>query len=128
VVNPTQNILAEVASIPRVDNEPVFREPWEAEAFAMVLTLHQAGLFSWSDWADELSGAIQRAQANGDADLGNTYYQHWLDALETIVVKQGLAEPAALQNLSTAWRAAAARTPHGEPIELYPSDLQAALK
>jgi len=33
---------------------PAFREPWEARAFAMVIKLHEAGLFTWPEWAETL--------------------------------------------------------------------------
>jgi nitrile hydratase accessory protein len=64
---------------------PVFNEPWEARAFAMTLALHERGLFTWPQWAAALSGQITLARATGDADLGDTYYQHWLRALESLV-------------------------------------------
>ena len=28
----------------------------------------------------------------GDADLGDTYYRHWLDALEQLTIAKGLAD------------------------------------
>jgi nitrile hydratase accessory protein len=71
--------------MPQDADSPVFNEPWEARAFAMVLALHQRGLFTWPQWAAALSREITRAQAAGDADLGDTYYQHWLRALESLV-------------------------------------------
>src|SRR5882762_3159382 len=64
---------------------PVFNEPWEARAFAMTVALHERGLFTWPQWADALSRQIALAQTAGDADLGDTYYQHWLRALESLV-------------------------------------------
>jgi len=114
----TRTALNNVPSIPRCDNAPVFNEPWEAEAFAITLALHRAGVFTWQQWADTLSAAIKRAQDRGDPDLGDTYYRHWLDALETIVVAQGVAERSTLSNLAAAWQSAAEATPHGAPIEL----------
>jgi nitrile hydratase accessory protein len=71
--------------LPRDADSPVFNEPWEARAFAMVLALHQRGLFTWPQWAAALSRQITQAQAAGDADLGDTYYRHWLRALESLV-------------------------------------------
>src|SRR5262249_894852 len=71
-----------VPSIPRDDDGPVFRAPWEAQAFAMALALHERGLFSWPEWAAMLAAEIKRAQAAGDPDTGETYYLHWLAALE----------------------------------------------
>lgn len=70
---------------------PVFREPWEAQAFALVVSLHEAGLFSWNEWAATLSARIVTAQLGGDPDLGTTYYHHWLAALEDITRAKGLA-------------------------------------
>jgi nitrile hydratase accessory protein len=66
-------------------DSPVFNEPWEARAFAMVLALHQRGMFTWPQWAAALSRQITLAHAAGDADLGDTYYRHWLLALESLV-------------------------------------------
>jgi nitrile hydratase accessory protein len=77
--------LAALPGMPLDDNSPVFNEPWEARAFAMVLALHEQGMFTWPQWAAALSLQISKAQAAGDSDLGRTYYQHWLLALESLV-------------------------------------------
>ena len=114
----------EVASIPRDADGPVFREPWEAQAFAMTLALHERGLFSWKEWADALAAEIKRAQAAGDPDTGETYYTHWLNALETIVADKGIATHDALHRYRDAWDHACDRTPHGQPIELMASDFR----
>ena len=111
-----------VPSIPRDDDGPVFREPWEAQAFAMALTLHDRGLFTWNEWAATLADEIKRAQANGDPDTGETYYRHWLATLERLVAEKGVASPATLRRYHNAWDHAADRTPHGSPIELRPED------
>jgi nitrile hydratase accessory protein len=103
----------------------VFAEPWQAQAFAMAVALHQRGLFSWPEWADALSRQITAAQAAGDADLGDTYYQHWLTALESLVAAKGASSPAELARCRNAWDHAAERTPHGQPIELRPEDFSA---
>ena len=111
-----------VPSIPRDADGPVFREPWEAQAFAMTLTLHERGLFTWPEWAATLGAEIKRAQAAGDPDTGETYYRHWLNALERIVAAKGLADTAMLARYRHAWHHAADRTPHGMPIELRAAD------
>jgi nitrile hydratase accessory protein len=111
-----------VPGIPRDDDGPVFREPWEAQAFAMALTLHERGLFTWNEWAATLADEIRRAQANGDPDTGETYYRHWLATLERLVAEKGVASPAVLRRYHDAWDHAADRTPHGSPIELRPED------
>lgn len=97
---------------------PVFRAPWEAQAFAMAVSLHQKGLFTWTEWAAVLTAEIKAAQAAGDPDTGATYYHHWLRALERLAVEKGAATPAALQDKAAAWDRAARATPHGQPISL----------
>jgi nitrile hydratase accessory protein len=111
-----------VPSIPRDIEGPVFREPWEAQAFAMALALHERRLFTWPEWAATLAEEIKRAQAAGDPDTGETYYLHWLNALERIVAAKGIATRDMLHRYRDAWDHAADRTPHGKPIELKPED------
>ena len=82
-----------VPGIPHDDDGPVFREPWEAQAFAMALALHARGLFTWQEWAAALAAEIRRAQAAGDADTGETYYRHWLATLERLIADKGVATP-----------------------------------
>ena len=77
--------LRDLPGIPLDNDSPVFNEPWEARAFAMTLALHERGVFTWPQWAEALARQIDRARAAGDADLGDTYYQHWLRALESLV-------------------------------------------
>ena len=94
--------------------EPVFGEPWEAQAFALAVALHERGVFTWSEWSAALAAEI--------AGGGATYYQHWLAALEKLVVAKGIADPAALARHHRAWERAAHRTPHGSPIRLERED------
>lgn len=112
----------EVASIPRDAEGPVFREPWEAQAFAMALALHERGVFTWPEWAAALGEEIKRAQAAGDPDTGETYYLHWLAALEKLVAEKGVASMDTLNRYRDAWDHACDRTPHGKPIELREDD------
>ena len=113
---------ADLIGRPRDEGMPVFREPWEAQAFAITLVLHQRGLFSWSEWAAALAAQIRKAQAAGDADLGDTYYRHWLLALEALVAAKGASSPEELSTYRSAWAHAANRTPHGQPIDLERTD------
>jgi nitrile hydratase accessory protein len=110
--------------LPRDDDGPVFREPWEAQAFAMALSLHERGLFTWTEWAAALADEIKIAQANGDPDLGTTYYRHWLATLEKMIATKGVATRETLHRYRDAWDHAADRTPHGKPIELRPEDFR----
>ena len=52
---------------PHDDEGPVFKEPWEAQAFALTLKLHEAGHFTWVEWAETLGAEIRAARARGDA-------------------------------------------------------------
>jgi nitrile hydratase accessory protein len=114
--------VTEVAGLPRDDEgSPVFKEPWQAQAFAMAVKLHEAGVFSWCEWSDRLAQEIQRAQAAGDPDLGDTYYEHWLAALEQLVAEKRLIGAAELALRKDAWADAARTAPHGKPIELRQS-------
>lgn len=117
----------DLPGLPQNDDGPRFNEPWQAQAFAMTLALHEQGAFTWTEWAAALTDAIHRAQAGGDPDLGNTYYQHWLDALETLLQAKGLARADTLHALEHAWEDAAKRTPHGQTIVLRPEEQALAL-
>jgi nitrile hydratase accessory protein len=118
----TQRATQSIVSIPRNSEGPVFREPWEAQAFALAVTLNERDLFTWPEWAAMLGEEIKKAQASGDPDTGETYYHHWLATLERIVAAKGLADAGLLACTRDAWERACARTPHGEPIELRASD------
>ena len=117
--------VAELPSLPRDEDGPVFREPWEAQAFALTLTLQEQGYFTWAEWAERLSAEITAAQAAGDPDRGDTYYRHWLKALEGIVALKDIVSPDELARRKAAWDQAAHDTPHGQPI-ILPDDTKAA--
>jgi nitrile hydratase accessory protein len=108
--------------MPRDADGPVFSAPWEAQAFAMTLALHERGLFTWPEWAEALAAQIAEAQAAGDPDTGQTYYLHWLAALEKLVASKGASSGDELARYRHAWEHAAGRTPHGQPIELRGED------
>jgi nitrile hydratase accessory protein len=108
-----------VAPVPRdADGGPVFEAPWQAQAFAMTLALHERGLFTWTEWTSTLAAEIKRAQAAGDPDDGSTYYQHWLAAIERLLVDKDVITTAHLDRRRDAWDRAAHATPHGQPILL----------
>lgn len=96
-------------------DEPVFAEPWQAEAFAMTVALHGRGLFSWDEWAMVLSREVK---ASGVAADGSDYYDCWLQALEKLLAAKGVAAAGDVDDLAEAWERAAHVTPHGKPILL----------
>lgn len=84
----------------RPDAARQFNAPWEAQVFAMVVQLGDRGFFSWTEWADTLGAVIRDAKAAGDPDLGDTYYEHWIRALERILRARGLADETAIDALA----------------------------
>jgi len=118
-------VARSVPGLPCDAEGPVFREPWEAQAFALVVALHERGLFGWDEWATMLGEEIKAAQRAGDPDTGETYYRHWLAALERMVAHKGITDGAALACYRDAWGRATERTPHGAPIDLTAADFAA---
>lgn len=110
--------LEALPAIPRDDGGPVFRAPWEAQAFAMAVKLHEAGCFTWTEWAARLAAEIAAAGARGEDQDGSRYYHHWLSALEKIAAEKGLVTAGDLAARKEDWERAARETPHGAPIEL----------
>ena len=108
--------------LPRDEEGPVFREPWEAQSFAMAVALYERGAFTWPEWAAVLADEIRIAEDTGKADTGETYYRYWQNALERIVAEKELTDRATLARYHDAWDRAADRTPHGSPIELRSDD------
>jgi nitrile hydratase accessory protein len=105
--------------LPKDEAGPVFAEPWQAQAFAMAVRLHQEGYFTWKEWTEALAVEIHAAGVRGEPDNdGSYYYHHWLTALERLVTSKGLVDHAALVERKEAWAEAYRRTPHGMPVEL----------
>lgn len=116
------NTFAPLPLQPHDDDGPVFAEPWQAQAFAMAVHLSEAGLFTWKEWTETIGAEMQRARDAGDPDLGDTYYDHWLRALERLAREKGAVDAAALDARKETWRRAYLNTPHGQPIELSAAD------
>jgi nitrile hydratase accessory protein len=114
--------LAALPAIPRDDEGPVFRAPWEAQAFAMAVMLHERGHFTWKEWAGRLADEIAAARERGEHDDGRRYYHYWLAALEKLVAAKRIVLADELRARRDAWEAAARATPHGQPIVLGSHD------
>ncbi len=110
--------IDDLPALPRDKEGPVFNEPWQAQAFALAVCLLEVGHFTWPEWAETLSREIRAAQERGDPDLGDTYYQHWLHALERICAEKELVGHENVSERQQEWRRAYLNTPHGQPIEL----------
>jgi nitrile hydratase accessory protein len=84
-------VIANVVDLPRDEDGPVFAEPWEAQAFAIVVKLAEQGHYTWAEWVEVFSKEIasaKDAELNGEAVPG--YYEHWLAAAEKIMIAKGL--------------------------------------
>jgi nitrile hydratase accessory protein len=122
-VNAAQSPLDALPGLPRDAEGPVFEQPWQAHAFAMTVSLHERGVFTWPEWSNALSQEIRSAAHRDEQNHGETYYLHWLKALEALVAAKGVASNQELSRFQEAWRHAAERTPHGAPIVLTDEDL-----
>ena len=100
------------------EQQPMFAEPWEAHAFAIVVKLSEKGLFKWSDWTNALAEEIKEAKEQGNPDFGNTYYQFWISALETILLEKNILKKSDLKSMMEQWRRAYLSTPHGNPVKI----------
>jgi nitrile hydratase accessory protein len=89
----------------------------------MTVSLHERGVFTWPEWSAALAREI-RSSALRDDRQGESYYQHWLKALETLISAKGVASSEELGHVQQAWHRAAERTPHGQPIVLSDEDFE----
>ena len=94
---------------------PDFEEPWQGEAFALVVSLHRAGHFEWHEWVAMLSDEIA---ADEGVDHPRAYYQQWLAALERLLTVKGMIAESERSARKEAWRSAYLTTPHGEAVQL----------
>lgn len=114
----TQRCTEQLPDGYREDDEAVFAEPWQAQAFALAVSLIEAGRIQWQEWAETLGDEIAHATEHGIAADGSAYYELWLRALERLVARKGLVATSELGELENAWREAYRDTPHGQPVSL----------
>ncbi len=114
----TFNLCKNLPALPKDEEGPIFTEPWQAQAFALAVRLCEEGHFSWEEWVGTFSKQVVMAQENGDPDLGDTYYTHWLNTLEIMVSTKDIVSEQDLKKRKEKWRQAYLDTPHGQPIEL----------
>ena len=103
---------------PRDEEGPVFAEPWQAQAFAIVVQLSAVGHFTWTEWTSALGEQLQAATKRGEPEDGSRYFEYWVAALENLVADKKLTDLTALTERKEAWIDAYLNTPHGQPVEL----------
>ncbi len=109
------DLARQLPEIPVDDDGPVFAEPWQAQAFAMTVKLHEKGAYTWPEWAAALSNELKSA---GEHDSVDNYYLHWLSALEKLLNQKNIVQTDEREACKAAWDKAARATPHGRPIVL----------
>jgi nitrile hydratase accessory protein len=117
-LKPSPERLAHLPRFPRDQDGPIFAEPWQAQAFALAVRLSDLGYFSWKEWAAALAQQLKATAERGEPDDGSHYYEHWLAALESLVIQKGLSNSPLLAARKEAWADAYRHTPHGKPVEL----------
>ena len=114
-------LLPEGVNLPglEADDDLRFSEPWQAQAFALTVSLNESGVFTWTEWADVFSTHLGQADAAAD---GGDYFHHWVAALVELLEQKDVAAADQVVELTAAWQRAAHATPHGEPIKLENAD------
>ncbi len=77
----------------RRDDEPMFDEPWQAQALGMADLLVTAGVISADAWAAALGAELRKGANSGGADDAETYYRAVLTALQTLLCEAGVRIP-----------------------------------
>ena len=75
---------------PMANGEVLFEEAWQSRVFAMTILLYQDGLFSWNEFQDELIEVIGRWDAVNDETRQYEYYDHFSEALNTLLNKKNI--------------------------------------
>jgi nitrile hydratase accessory protein len=104
------------------DGDPLFAEPWQAQAVALASAMVEQGRFTPARWSEALGAEIRRASAAGAPDDTATYYQCVLATLEQLAAENALTDPAELARRKAQWIRAYEHTPHGQPVELSAGD------
>ncbi|WP_411283115.1 nitrile hydratase accessory protein [Lapillicoccus sp.] len=97
---------------PRSNGELVFSAPWESRAFGLAISMVESGQFDWDEFRVHLSARI--ALGEQEAAAHGSYYECWLDALETLSVERGVIDA---QDVGDRARVLAERAPghdHGD--------------
>lgn len=112
------------AAIPDPGAEgPPFEEPWQGEAFALVVSLRRAGHIGVREWTEALAREVAADRESGAA---RSYHRQWLAALEALLAGKGLVGEAEREARAEAWREAYRTTPHGRAVELAGGRARAA--
>jgi len=110
--------IDEIAPLARHDKDPVFDEPWQAQALGLAFSLAEQGLFTPAQWSQALGAKHREILAQGAPDIAQSYYEAVVQALEELTCASGGLTSDVLDERTQTWRRAYLNTPHGEPVEL----------
>ena len=79
--------MDEQVALPRQNGELVFAAPWEARAFGLAVALNEAGVYPWRDFSQGLAAETAAGEQHG---APASYYERWLETLETLAIARGL--------------------------------------
>jgi nitrile hydratase accessory protein len=113
-----------VSTLPGGKGERSFEHPWELRAFAMAVAAYHDGQYEWSEFQLSLIDSIKTWEAEGGGEPWS-YYEHWLEALETVLAGNGALSDAVLDDrtkavLSTP-KNANHHEAHREPVAIDPA-------
>lgn len=77
--------------------EPTFDSPAQARAFGLVVALSREGAFEWNAFRDELIDRIAGDDGSLETETEQSYYDHWLEAIERLLDENGYVSPAELE-------------------------------
>lgn len=72
-------------------NAPTFDADWQRRAFGVAVALSEFGHYPWEDFQQQLITAIGAWETTSGAEQGAwQYYDHWLAALEHVLLDHGV--------------------------------------
>ncbi|NRQ19141.1 nitrile hydratase accessory protein [Ensifer sesbaniae] len=87
-------------SPPRANGTLCFGSDWERTSFGIALALAKEGYFEWDDFRDELIASIRAWEDDHPSDYSSwNYYEQFLTALESAVVKTNLLTTSELREI-----------------------------
>jgi nitrile hydratase accessory protein len=90
-----EDLLSRLRPAPEGDRS--FDNPWEIRAFAIAVAAHQAHQYEWNEFRDALIESIQTWENDaGAASRSWSYYEHWVNALETVLARSATVTAAVL--------------------------------
>jgi nitrile hydratase accessory protein len=90
------------AAVPRRNGELAFEQPWHGRAFGLAVGLHDAGLFRWDEFRPRLIARIAAWDRSHDPNEPYVYYEHWLRALEDLLIELDVLDPEDAERRSAA--------------------------